>query len=203
MSGTKRRAFRDALFPRDEPRGVSPKTVKREGQPPRNCFVGPPSLDTWVWLKIKQEGQTAGVGPCFHLPGQPILEFRFFEPQPHDTADGCEIHVAPLKKPWGNYCLLVFTGASSQGGLDFVHAQYVTILLVVRGRLSGSGNLIGDLVSSGSDAQFSARLGPSSKQNSYLKGQDTLYVVSKPGYVSLRRRITMLSGLSPWLLTTY
>ena len=23
----------------------------------------------WVWLKIKQEGQTAGVGPCFHLPG--------------------------------------------------------------------------------------------------------------------------------------
>ena len=35
-----------------------------------------------MWLKIKQEGQTAGVGPCFHLPGQPILEFRFFEPQP-------------------------------------------------------------------------------------------------------------------------
>ena len=23
----------------------------------------------WVWLKIKQEGQTAGFGPCFHLPG--------------------------------------------------------------------------------------------------------------------------------------
>ena len=21
----------------------------------------------WVWLKIKQEGQTAGLGPCFHL----------------------------------------------------------------------------------------------------------------------------------------
>ena len=37
-------------------------------------------VDTiWVWLKIKQEGQTAGFGPCFHLPGQPILEFRFFE----------------------------------------------------------------------------------------------------------------------------
>ena len=33
----------------------------------------------WVWLKIKQEGQTAGFGPCFHLPGQPISEFRFFE----------------------------------------------------------------------------------------------------------------------------
>ena len=23
----------------------------------------------WRWLKIKQEGQTAGLGPCFHLPG--------------------------------------------------------------------------------------------------------------------------------------
>ena len=33
----------------------------------------------WVRLNIKQEGQTAGVGPCFHLPiGQPILEFRVF-----------------------------------------------------------------------------------------------------------------------------
>ena len=32
----------------------------------------------WVWLKVKQEGQTAGSGPCFHLPGQPMLEFRFF-----------------------------------------------------------------------------------------------------------------------------
>ena len=37
----------------------------------------------WVWLKIHQEGQTAGFGPRFHLPGQPILEFRFFEPQPN------------------------------------------------------------------------------------------------------------------------
>ena len=23
----------------------------------------------WVWLKMNQEGQTAGSGPCFHLPG--------------------------------------------------------------------------------------------------------------------------------------
>ena len=23
----------------------------------------------WAWLKMKQEGQTAGVGPCFLLPG--------------------------------------------------------------------------------------------------------------------------------------
>ena len=26
------------------------------------------SVDIWVWLKMKREGQTAG-GPCFHLPG--------------------------------------------------------------------------------------------------------------------------------------
>ena len=32
---------------------------------------------------MKQEGQPAGVGPNFHLPGQPILGSRFFEPQPH------------------------------------------------------------------------------------------------------------------------
>ena len=37
-----------------------------------------------VWLKIKRsEGQTAGFGPCFHLPGQPILEFRFFLSHSH------------------------------------------------------------------------------------------------------------------------
>ena len=42
-------------------------------------FVG-----VWVWLKIKQPGQSAGFGPCFHL-GQPILEFRFFETQPRLT----------------------------------------------------------------------------------------------------------------------
>ena len=35
-----------------------------------------------MWLKIKELGQTAGFGPCFHLPGQPILEFRFLEPRP-------------------------------------------------------------------------------------------------------------------------
>ena len=34
-----------------------------------------------MWLKMKQEGY-AGFGLCFHLPGQPNLEFRFFEPQP-------------------------------------------------------------------------------------------------------------------------
>ena len=39
-------------------------------------------VSKWVWLKIKQQGQTAGFGPRVHLPGQAILEFRFFEPQP-------------------------------------------------------------------------------------------------------------------------
>ena len=34
-----------------------------------------------VVLQIKRsEGQTAGLGPCFHLPGQAILEF--LEPRP-------------------------------------------------------------------------------------------------------------------------
>ena len=40
-------------------------------------------------LKIRSEGQTAGVGPCFQLPGQPILEFWCFEPQPNE--EGCKI----------------------------------------------------------------------------------------------------------------
>ena len=36
----------------------------------------------WVWLKMRQEGQTAGFG--FHVSTYQgsILEFRFFEPQP-------------------------------------------------------------------------------------------------------------------------
>ena len=43
-----------------------------------------PKVYMWAWLKIKRlDGQTAGFGPCFHLPGQPILEFRFFETQPY------------------------------------------------------------------------------------------------------------------------
>ena len=49
----------------------------------------PPTISIWVWLKIKEEGQTAGFGPCFHLPGQPILEFHFFEPQPFECME-CE-----------------------------------------------------------------------------------------------------------------
>ena len=30
--------------------------------------VGIPHVVTRLWLKIKPEGQTAGFGPCFHLP---------------------------------------------------------------------------------------------------------------------------------------
>ena len=38
----------------------------------------------WAWLKNKRpEGQTAGFGSYFHLPGQAILEFRIFEPRPN------------------------------------------------------------------------------------------------------------------------
>ena len=32
---------------------------------------------SWAWLKIKQEGQTVGYGPCFTSPGNPFW-FRFF-----------------------------------------------------------------------------------------------------------------------------
>ena len=37
--------------------------------------------------KLNRRGY-AGFGPCFHLPGQPILEFQFFEPQPNHTTLG-------------------------------------------------------------------------------------------------------------------
>ena len=33
----------------------------------------PHKFGKWMWLKIKQLGQSAGFGPGFHLPGQPIL----------------------------------------------------------------------------------------------------------------------------------
>ena len=56
----------------------------------------------WVWLKIKQ-GQTAGVGPCFHLPGQPILEFRFFEPRPYVFPG------PPKQKKLRNLCIYSYT----------------------------------------------------------------------------------------------
>ena len=54
----------------------------------RDGHESPPSFDVhqkdpdylfssrWVWLKLNRKGY-AGFGLCFHLPGQPILEFRF------------------------------------------------------------------------------------------------------------------------------
>ena len=77
----------------------------------------------WVWLKIKQEGQTAGFGPCFHLPGFPfgtgfLSHSHFKEGNPPkdqkviSPVDGCEIHPTHHEiKPWvETTCLLVFTG---------------------------------------------------------------------------------------------
>ena len=43
----------------------------------------PLKLGMGGYLKIKQEGQTAFFGPCFHLPGQAIL-VPVFEPQPNE-----------------------------------------------------------------------------------------------------------------------
>ena len=54
----------------------------------------------WAWLKIKDLGQTAGFGPCFHLPGQPILEFRFFEPQPYVCHRGISRRVLCWRVPF-------------------------------------------------------------------------------------------------------
>ena len=35
-------------------------------------------LNIWVWLRIKRsEGQTAGFGPCFHLPRVPFWNSGF------------------------------------------------------------------------------------------------------------------------------
>ena len=47
----------------------------------------PPDIPLRVWLNTK-EGQTAGLGPCFHFPGQPILDFQLFAPHPPRLALG-------------------------------------------------------------------------------------------------------------------
>ena len=41
------------------------------------------SAPVWVWLKIKELGQTAGFSLWFHLPFGAIL-VQLFEPQPND-----------------------------------------------------------------------------------------------------------------------
>ena len=39
----------------------------KEGAP--GCNLGVTGTQKYMWLKVKQEGQTAGFGPCSHLPG--------------------------------------------------------------------------------------------------------------------------------------
>ena len=79
-------------------------------------------MTIWVWLKMKRsEGQPAGgCYPCFHL-GQPISEFRFFEPQPYEnTLRGAKRLIDSYKS------LILVTGtsvmakgaASSEGKLN-------------------------------------------------------------------------------------
>ena len=43
-------------------------------------------LGRWV-AQMKQERQTAGFGPCFHSPGQPIFEFSSFLSHSHFVVD--------------------------------------------------------------------------------------------------------------------
>ena len=50
----------------------------------------------WVWLKIKQEGQTAGLGPCFHFSGLQFGKFQLFEKLSDDQMSyGCGSNTAP------------------------------------------------------------------------------------------------------------
>ena len=66
--------------------GPGPFSFERDCEVP--CLVGyPPKNGSWTFYlvscfqetksicvaQIKREGQTAGFGPCFHVPGQPIL----------------------------------------------------------------------------------------------------------------------------------
>ena len=53
------------------------------------------------WLKIKRsEGQTAGFGPCFHLPGQAILEFSGFLNSPRPYVQNLQASKFQLLRPW-------------------------------------------------------------------------------------------------------
>ena len=67
-----------------EPRGTPvPSTCSMRGS-----FVSAVVVHTLCFpthgcgSKLTRRGY-AGFGPCVHLPGQPILGYRFFEPQPH------------------------------------------------------------------------------------------------------------------------
>ena len=75
----------------------------------------------WVWLKLKQEGQTAGFDPCFHLPGQAILEFRFFGFHSHlwgcvSSGNGCIARLSWIFSllPFGLFSIFPFDSTSKQ-----------------------------------------------------------------------------------------
>ena len=70
--------------------------------------------------------QTAGFGPCFHLPGQAILEFRFFEPQPNGDWPHPDPEVASkITFGKGRNCLCNASHNSSPiTGLRFHYLQY-------------------------------------------------------------------------------
>ena len=50
----------------------------------------------WMWLKIKPDKLRR---LCFHLPGQAILEFRFFEPQPYQAKGKCPVFLSQRSAP--------------------------------------------------------------------------------------------------------
>ena len=59
------------------------KTTVRHKHKHTETTINHKHKDTWVWLKIKRsEGQTAGFGPCVHLPGFDVGPGWVFEPQP-------------------------------------------------------------------------------------------------------------------------
>ena len=57
------------------PCGFPSKQLRKVSHFTWNC------VGIWVWLRIEEEGQTAGCGPCVHSPGFHVGTV-FFEPQP-------------------------------------------------------------------------------------------------------------------------
>ena len=63
-----------------------------------------PSTNIWVWLNRRGY---ARFGPCFHLLGQPFLEFRLFEPQPYHffptaSSYGVSAQIGSFLLVWGS-----------------------------------------------------------------------------------------------------
>ena len=120
-------------------------------------------LPIWVWLKIKEEGQTADFGPCFHLPGQPILEHRFFEPQPF----------VPMPTSLCDALLIAFKTQSAVKRLLFVSLNAVVCNLSF-----GNFVLFGKTISV-AKKQFGLFFGPSTQE--VRKFWDSSLVVGREG----------------------